>query len=225
MEIAARKKALLEGLFHGCFTRTRRSSCCESSGQGGRSGLSNCEAARRPGCLAKERSGTIASITIDLVVPDHHVIADLDLRRIALRDRGVLAVLELHHDLPAVVTVAGAFADRVTGETTAHGAGNRRRGLALAFADLVTQQAADHRSDHGTDRGTVAVAELDLADVTDIATTLIALAAAPVISAGRRCPVTRTGVVRGAATCHQQRGRDDADQRGERLRDPAASNE
>src|SRR5690348_18353421 len=72
------------------------------------------------------------SVAIDPVVANHHVVTDLHLGRITLRDRGVLAILELHDHLPAVIGIAGALTDRMTGKTATHRACDGGRGLAFA---------------------------------------------------------------------------------------------
>src|SRR5690242_3308258 len=176
------------------------------------------EEAAHQAVLATRRSGTIALVTIDRVVPDHHVIADLHLRRVALGDRGVLPVLQLHHHLPTVVAIAAAFADRVAGEAATHRSGNRGCSLALAAAHLVADQAADDGANHGTNCRAIAVAELYLADVADVTAALVTLPSTTAVTVATRRPaVIRAGAVGGPAGCKQQRGGDDADQQGQRM--------
>src|SRR5579883_2727162 len=114
-------------------------------------------------------------LQVDVVVLHQHVVALLHVRRFALGDRGVAAIVQLHHDLPSIPPTAAARTDRVAGETARHCAANGSGRAAAAMTDLIAERAADDRADHRAERGIVAIAlQIDLLHVLHIAAVVIA---------------------------------------------------
>ena len=102
----------------------------------------------------------------DVIVAYHDTVARTEAAIFVLRHRCPAAIVELHAETPGVarrmprIVFFGRIADRCAGDDTRA----RHRRAPIAFTELITDQAANDRAEHGAATA-VAMANFDLIDI------------------------------------------------------------